>query len=157
MLVKEKHILSKENPSNIVAAIFVIRTDGSALLQHRDNKKGIRDPNIWGPPGGHVEDNETELTCAKRELFEETNYYEKNLTFLRTVYDETPGEPVYKVALFWCLFDYVQVPKCNEGQDLRFVSRLEASSLPIKKFIIEAWDDALTEANISVKLPVIKN
>ena len=82
MLVKEKHILSKENPSNIVAAIFVIRTDGSALLQHRDNKKGIRDPNIWGPPGGHVEDNETELTCAKRELFEETNYYEKTLLFL---------------------------------------------------------------------------
>ena len=44
--------------------------------------KGIRDPNIWGPPGGHVEDNETELTCAKRELFEETNYYEKTLLFL---------------------------------------------------------------------------
>ena len=108
-----------------MAAIFVIRTDGSALLQHRDNKKESAILIFGDHLRDHVEDNETELTCAKRELFEETNYYEKNLTFLRTVYDKTPGEPVYKVALFWCLFDYVQVPKCNEGQDLRFVSRLE--------------------------------
>ena len=62
-----------------------------------------------------------------------------------------------RLLCFGVSYDYVQVPKCNEGQDLRFVSRLEASSLPIKKFIIEAWDDALTEANISVKLPVVKN
>lgn len=157
MLAKEKRILFKKNSSNVIAAIFVLKKDGSVLLQHRDNKSGIRDPNIWGPPGGHLEDNETELSCAKRELSEETTYKVENLTFLKSVFDTTPNQPVIKVSLFWCLYDYIQVPKCNEGQDLRFVSRLEASSLPIKKFIIKAWDDALTEANISVKLPLVKN
>ena len=44
--------------------------------------KGIRDPNIWGPPGGHVEDNETELTCAKRELLKKQTTMRKTLLFL---------------------------------------------------------------------------
>ena len=156
MQVKVKHILSKSYVG-VVAAIFVIKSDGAALLQHRDNNIEIRDPNIWGPPGGHVEDNETELSCARRELSEETNYREENLIFLKTVYDESPSQPIYKVSLFWCLYDYIQEPKCNEGQDLRFVSRREATALPIKRFILEAWDDALTEANISVTLPVVKS
>ena len=80
MPVREKHILSETLVMETVAAIFVLREDGAALLQHRDNKLNIRHPMMWGPPGGHVEANETELTCAKRELFEETDYFEENLS-----------------------------------------------------------------------------
>ena len=158
MLVKEELILSETFAGEIVAAIFVLKKDGSALLQHRDNKLGIRHPNMWGPPGGHVEDNETELNCAKRELFEETDYYEENLNFLKYVLDDEATQyPVYKVALFWCYYDYSQVMKCKEGQNLRFVSRSEATSLYIRKFILDAWDHALGEANIFVKSPKKKS
>ena len=136
----------------VVAAIFVLREDGAALLQHRDNKLNIRHPMMWGPPGGHVEENETELTCAKRELFEETDYFEENLSFLRYVIDDTRQYPSYKVALFWCCYDNAQIPRCKEGQNLRFVSRLEAKNLYIKKFILDAWDEVLIKADISVKL-----
>ena len=150
--MREKHILS-ETFNGSSCCYFCLKEDGAALLQHRDNKLNIRHPMMWGPPGGHVEKNETELICAKRELFEETDYFEENLSFLRYVIDDTRQYPSYKVALFWCFYDKSQILTLFTSRNLRFVSRLEAKNLYIKKFILDAWDEVLVKANISVKLP----
>ena len=63
-----------DNRVDVVAAVFLIRPDGSVLLQHRDDKPGLRHANMWVPPGGHCEPGETPRECAQREFLEETCY-----------------------------------------------------------------------------------
>ena len=57
-----------------VGAVFLLRKDGAALLQLRDEKPGLRHAGKWVPPGGHAEDWEKIEDCASREFYEETNY-----------------------------------------------------------------------------------
>ena len=65
-----------------VAAVILLRHDGAALLQHRDDKPGLRNAGMWVPPGGHAESDELMLDCARRELREETEYDASDLRFL---------------------------------------------------------------------------
>jgi 8-oxo-dGTP pyrophosphatase MutT (NUDIX family) len=39
-----------------VCGVVLLREDGAALLQHRDDIPGIADPGLWVFPGGHRED-----------------------------------------------------------------------------------------------------
>lgn len=56
------------------AGAVMIATDGSLLLQRRDNIPNISSPNMLGIFGGHVEENESYLEAAIREIEEETGY-----------------------------------------------------------------------------------
>ncbi len=82
------------------------------LVKHNDGH--------WGFPKGHLNDGETELDCAKRELEEETGIksfrlrpeikFEENYTF------EKDGEHYDKsVTYFLCLIDGNANPKPQEG------------------------------------------
>ena len=51
--------------------LLVIKKYEKYLLQLRDDKKGIACPNCWGLFGGSVEENETPLESAIREMEEE--------------------------------------------------------------------------------------
>lgn len=48
----------------------VVHKKKTLLLQQ---PKTARHPNLWGPPGGHGESNESLIETAKREVKEETN------------------------------------------------------------------------------------
>lgn len=55
-------------------ALAIIKYKNKFLLQLRDNKNHIRDPNMWGLFGGSINKNEKPMIALKRELVEELNH-----------------------------------------------------------------------------------
>jgi len=129
-----------------VAAIMLLRRDGAVLLQHRDDKPGLRHAGMWVPPGGHAESGESMLDCARRELREETEYDASDLRFLRSIDDAVQGWPAYRLTIFWCWYDGIQSIACHEGQALAFVERSMAVNYSIPALVVDAWDAALAAA-----------
>lgn len=126
-----------------VAAVILLRRDGAALLQHRDDKPGLRNAGLWVPPGGHAEVGESMLDCARRELREETDYDAADLRFLLSFDDAVKGWPEYRLTVFWCWYDGIQPVSCHEGQALTFVNRSKAAKYPIPPYLLDVWDAAL--------------
>ncbi|MBI3666934.1 MAG: NUDIX hydrolase [Acidobacteria bacterium] len=132
-----------------VCGVVLLRSDGAALLQLRDDRPDIQDPGIWVFPGGHVERGETLKSGAEREFLEETGYRCRDLEELVRYSAEEIGYPGrYAVAFFWSRFDGKQEIWCYEGQDLRFIERLEAGSLPKRDYLLKVWDRALAASGI---------
>ena len=128
-----------------VGAVFVLRHDGAALLQHRDDKPGLRHAGMWVPPGGHANSGELILDCARRELKEETEYDALDLRYLLSLNDFLDGWPAYHLTIFWCWYDGIQTIACNEGQSLAFIERAVAGNYAIPLNILKAWDSALAD------------
>jgi 8-oxo-dGTP pyrophosphatase MutT (NUDIX family) len=126
-----------------VSAVILLRSDGAALLQHRDNKPGLARAGMWVFPGGHGDPSESPEHCARREMEEETGYRCQDLTHLRTMRDQIDENRVQELSLFLSLYDGKQPYECREGQELRFVTRIAAENLPMPKILLEVWDDIL--------------
>ena len=130
-----------------VAGIILLRDDGAALLQHRDDKPGLRHAGMWVMPGGHCDPGETIEICARRELLEETAYDCEDLYWL-SAFDD--GEdPDCRCIMFWARYDGCQPVQCLEGQALKFVPRAQASTYPIPVYLLELWDMAIAAVNES--------
>ena len=129
-----------------IGAVILLREDGAALLQLRDNKEGLRNAGMWVPPGGHAEPGETIEMCAQREFLEETDYNCSNLHWLTDFEDSVEGWPPYQLTVFWACYDGVQRIHCNEGQALKFIRRDDASSYNIPLYLMNIWDMALRAA-----------
>jgi pyruvate dehydrogenase E1 component alpha subunit len=127
-----------------VSAVFILRRDGAALLQHRDDIPGLRRAGMWVPPGGGSDAGEPADVCARREIREETGYDCDDLHWLDSV-DDDPGDggPSDRLHLFWTLYDDRQALRCLEGQDLRFVTREAALGYDMPRFLFDLWDRAL--------------
>jgi len=134
-----------------VAAVVLLRRDGAALLQHRDDKPGLRHANMWGPPGGHAEPGESLSDCARRELQEEAGYDASDIQFVLSCDDAVEGFTVYQLNVFWGWYDGVQSIACHEGQGLAFIERSAAAHYPIPVPIMRAWDAALAAAGITIE------
>lgn len=71
-----KHIFSKEFNGKLKYVIMVARyRDSFVFCKHKDK-------NTYELPGGHIEENETALEAAKRELYEETGATKFELEFV---------------------------------------------------------------------------
>lgn len=83
-MTSETHISGCQEQTIIekVAAVSLLRRNGAALLQQRDNKPGLRDAEMWGLPGGCAELGEPMLYRARRELRKETDCNASVLRFL---------------------------------------------------------------------------
>ena len=129
-----------------VAGIVLLREpDGAALLQHRDDKPGLPHANLWVPPGGHCDGDETWLACADREFFEETGYRCHNLRLLADLdVDDVPYSPPLHLKVFWDVYDGIQTVTCHEGQALEFVDRSRAVDLAMPDYLVKLWDQALS-------------
>jgi 8-oxo-dGTP pyrophosphatase MutT (NUDIX family) len=126
-----------------VSAIVLVRNDGAALMQHRDDKPGIPHAGMWTPPGGHVEPGESMEECARREFLEETGYRLGTLYFLdRFLDDGATGFPPLWLTVFWSQYDGRQPIVCREGQALEFIDRHRVSEYAIPQYLIDLWDRA---------------
>lgn len=127
-----------------VSGVLLLREDGAALLQLRDDKPDIMDPGIWVVPGGHSDPGETPEQAAIREFEEETCY---RCPAVRPLAEFTAGElgyqGDYRLCFFWASYDGHQRIECREGQALRFVQRPEAEGLPRRDYLTRVWDLAL--------------
>jgi 8-oxo-dGTP pyrophosphatase MutT (NUDIX family) len=130
--------------------VVLLREDGAALLQHRDDKPGLSHRDMWVPPGGHAEPGESAEACARREFLEETSYLCENLTWLTQTEVFLDGFPPFHLTVFWARYDGVQQTVCHEGQALAFVRREDADAHRIPAFIIPIWDRALMACRESV-------
>jgi 8-oxo-dGTP pyrophosphatase MutT (NUDIX family) len=135
-------ILSATN--NRVVGVVLLRHDGAALLQHRDNIPTISDPGLWVFPGGHLEWGEIPRDGAMREMEEETCYRCDNLQPLTRLAVEE-GELLF----FWENYDARQRVECREGQGLEFVDREKVKSLPKQPYLTEVFDLALAAQKLS--------
>lgn len=127
-----------------VAGVIVLRADGSALLQHRDDIPTINDPGLWVIPGGHVEPGETPAEGAAREVEEETCYRcarARPLAHFTGVQLGYAGD--FDMVFFWDTYDGVQKIECREGQAAAFVARAQAETLPRRDYLTRIWDLAL--------------
>lgn len=132
-----------------VCAVALLRANGDALLQLRDNKPGLRAAGQWVFPGGHVEAGESVEEGARREFLEETGYQCGQISWLASVNDVFyPDWPPYPLHVFVALYDEVQPVRCFEGQDLRFVSREEIPSLQMPDYQRLLWDFALSHLEV---------
>lgn len=131
-----------------VCGVVLLREDGAALLQHRDDIPGIADPGLWVFPGGHREADETPEDAARREFVEETRYRCGDLKPLTSIQGADWGYGQdFQLEFFWSRFDGVQSYECLEGQAVRFVTRVEAEQLPRCPYLTTVWDQALARAS----------
>lgn len=124
---------------------MLLRGDGAALLQHRDDKPGLNHANLWVPPGGHAEPGEAIEACAWREFEEETDYACEDLRFLSR-FEDRVGDQLMQLTMFWDRWDGVRQPVCREGQALEFVRRNDFAGREIPAYLVKVWDDALVAA-----------
>jgi 8-oxo-dGTP pyrophosphatase MutT (NUDIX family)/putative flippase GtrA len=140
---KERHPVAPLR--RIVAGVILLRADGAALLQLRDNKPTIQDPGIWVVPGGHIEPGETAQAGACREFLEETCYRCAQPRPLASFHSTELGYAGdFDLVFFWDDFDGAQRIECREGQALEFVERANAAQLPCRDYLTVVWDLALT-------------
>ena len=127
-----------------VVAVVLLRDDGAALLQLRDDNPGLRHGGMWVMPGGHREGAESLEETGRREFLEETGYRCSELHWLLAFdNDHDRGWPTYRLAVFWGRYDGRQSVRCLEGQALKFVERQAVSSLPMPDYLIKIWDAAI--------------
>jgi 8-oxo-dGTP diphosphatase len=127
-----------------VVGVVLLRPDGAALLQHRENTPAIQDPDLWVVPGGHLEADETPEEGAVREFQEETNYLCAELRPVIRLSHPLEGiAENQEVVFFWEQYDGRQRIECHEGQALRFVFREDVESLPHRNYLTRVWDLAL--------------
>jgi 8-oxo-dGTP diphosphatase len=107
----------------VIPAVCMVVYDDDKVLLHRRINTGYRD-GWYAPPGGHVEQDETVLEAAPRELREETGLIAKpedfELFHIVTNDFETPGSPYLylfcKIALKKCSGHYsiTEPDKCDD-------------------------------------------
>ena len=128
-----------------VGGIVLLRSDGAALLQHRDNKPGLPHAGLWVFPGGHCEPGEAIEPCARREFLEETGYRCDAVFELETIRElAVEGSPAIHLTVFWSRYDGEQQVRCLEGQALAFIERSQADRHPMPDYLLHLWDKALT-------------
>ena len=135
-------LLSPEKASRQVVGVVLLRDDGAALLQHRDDISTISDPGMWVFPGGHLEVGETPDEGAAREFEEETCYRCGRMRPL-TSFPVEDGE----LYFFWEIYDDHQRIECREGQALKFIPRDHADHLPRRDYLTRVWDLAVATRN----------
>jgi 8-oxo-dGTP diphosphatase len=115
--------------ARVIGAVVVVNARHEVLLQLRDDRMDIADPNCWVVPGGGVEPGESPEDGARRELQEETGYLAHTLVPIYADRVVRASGVVEERHFFVTTYDGVQVLRCGEGQAIRFTPRSELQNL----------------------------
>lgn len=106
--------------------VILKNNKGEFLLQHRDNKKGIKHPNKWHIFGGGIKKGEKPINAAIREIKEELclKLDKTKLKLVRKFHPKTKTHYIYE-------YNYpveLKQLKLQEGQGMGFFSKEELST-----------------------------
>lgn len=127
---------------HFTATVYILHEGKTLLLHHKKH-------NIWVPPGGHVEANETPAETAKREAFEETGieiefikqenvWFEEfsNATSIERPYlmlleniPATAKEPAHQHMDFIYVAKLVSIQPASEAHNMRWFTLEEVQNL----------------------------
>lgn len=116
-----------------VAGIIIKNKEGEYLLQLR-GKDAPTAKNQWGLFGGHMEENESPIETAWRELKEELNldFSRDRFIFLETIIFEDDEEGSVHQHLFSLLLEPEEKIKLGEGEGYGFFTKkaIELLNMP---------------------------
>ena len=115
-------------------SIFPVRAGGEILLQLRDDRPDLVNPNLWATLGGSIEAGETPEEAAGRELEEEIGRRPPTLIatgFVDGPSVSYPGEDLrihlFGAAVDWALDELI----LGEGQKVDWFPAADARNLPL--------------------------
>jgi len=124
------------------SAVLPVTPDGQALLV-RQFRPPIRDRLIEIPAGMLDVEEENPLSCAARELVEETGYRHHSIEFLGGVF-VSPGTTDHYVHLFWALTEHRPVSEPEPG--------IELVRRPLGDMVVAARGGRVRDAKTSLAL-----
>jgi 8-oxo-dGTP diphosphatase len=113
----------KINGTNII----LLNDEQQVLLHLRDDKPEIPYPNMWGLPGGHIDEQETPEECILREVKEELGLE------LSKVQLFTAAERFYGTEhTYWAKAHFApETISLSEGQEIRWFSYRDIQNMQL--------------------------
>ena len=112
-----------------VAVVMLVDRQGRILMQHRDANARVS-PDQWGLPGGRVEEGETPVEAARREVHEETGIRcELDADVGTTEYTDSRGRP--KQVRWWTMRPIASdgFEQNDEVDEIRWLTPRDAARL----------------------------
>lgn len=124
-------------PGRRFASVGLVAPTGAVLMQERDEHP-ILDPGRWGLPGGHLDDGETFLDGALRELAEETGVRLTREALTLVGEARVDHTDVYgthdRMRFFATATDLGDDDvECREGRQMIFVDAATLAELPLTR------------------------
>lgn len=114
-----------------LTTLVYLEKDGKYLMLLRNKKKNDENANKYIGVGGHVEEGETILQCAKREVYEETGLTMNKATYKGIVDFYKDGKSSIERMYLYTSKDFVgEVKDCDEGT-LEWVPIDKMEELPL--------------------------
>jgi ADP-ribose pyrophosphatase YjhB (NUDIX family) len=117
-----------------VASAILYNAQGQILLQFRDNKPGLPEPHTWTPFGGQIEPGEDPDDGIRRELVEEIELIDVELTRWKTLtcpVRSTPEMDVIHYSYMGQIAVGLDDLVLREGEDMAFFDAANISGLRV--------------------------
>ncbi len=99
---------------HFTSTVFIFFKNKTLLHFHKKIQK-------WLPPGGHIEQNETPVEAAKREVLEET-HIEVDLFSQENIWIDTPNAKSIEKP-FLCLLETIEQPVFHQHIDFIYLAK----------------------------------
>ena len=114
----------------INSTLCYLEKDEKYLMLLRNKKKNDPNSNKYIGVGGKLEEKESPIDCAKREITEETGLIAQALDYRAVITFVSDKYPTEQMHLFTCK-DFTGIQKqCDEG-DLFWIDKAEVLKLPL--------------------------